>query len=234
MMMPPKVSFVVPVWDGDAYLAETLESIRSQSLQDIEIIVIDDCSPDFTPELMEWFTKLDNRIKYHRLDVNGGVCEARNYGNRLAESEVICVSDQDDLSTHHRALYSYHYLLHHPEIDCLTSDYHECNVDGFPVKKVAPLNMTKELHEKTKEPWFHSSACYRKKDILELPYRVIDNTDGTYIKVATDDYVFLTDWLNAGKKFHTTRKVLANCRRLPWSQMQTYRQLQGLQESYIL
>ena len=50
--MKPKVSFVVPVYDGDAYLAETLESIRNQSLKDIEIIVIDDCSPDFTPELM--------------------------------------------------------------------------------------------------------------------------------------------------------------------------------------
>lgn len=230
----PLVTFVIPVWDGDAYLAETLESIRIQSLKDIEVIVVDDCSPDFTPELMDWYCNLDSRIKYTRLEKNGGVCEARNYGNSLASSELICVSDQDDLSTVHRALYSYHYMLHHPEVDCLTSDYHECNVDGFPVRKVKPRDMTKELHEKTKEPWFHSSACYRKAEILALPYRNVDSTKDGVVKIATDDYVFLTDWLNAGKKFHTTRKVLANCRRLPWSQMQTYRHIQGLQESYIL
>lgn len=230
----PKVSFVIPVWDGDAYLSETLFTIINQSLKDIEIIVVDDCSPDFTPELMEFFTKLDPRIKYHRLEENGGVCEARNYGNKLAESELICVSDQDDTSTVHRALYSYHYMLHHPEVDCLTSDYHECNVDGFPVRKVRPMDMTKELHERTKEPWFHSSACYRKADIIALPYRNIDSIKDGIIQKMTDDYVFLTDWLDAGKKFHTTRKVLANCRRLPWGQMQTYRALRGSQESYIL
>ena len=64
----PKVSFVIPVYDGDAYLAETLNTIRGQSIQDIEIIVIDDCSPDFTPDLMDWFCKQDSRIVYKRLE----------------------------------------------------------------------------------------------------------------------------------------------------------------------
>src|SRR4030042_3938954 len=102
-----KVSFVIPIYDGDSYLAETLELIRNQRMKDIEIIVIDDASPDFTPDLMEWYLKQDERIKYHRFETNSGVCEARNYGNKMASSELICVCDQDDLSMLWRAGYSW-------------------------------------------------------------------------------------------------------------------------------
>src|SRR4030067_1741131 len=225
--MKPKVSFVVPVYDGDAYLAETLESIRNQSLKDIEIIVIDDCSPDFTPELMEWYIKQDVRIKYHRFEHNKGVQEARNFGNQLAESDLICVCDHDDLCTKHRALYSYHYMNHRPEIDCLTSNYWELNVDGQQINHFYDVpRMTRELFKNNGYVWFHSSACYRKKDILELPYRMVDGE--------TDDYTFLDDWTKAGKKFKTVKKVLANCRRTPWSVMQYRRKMQGLEPSYYL
>jgi teichuronic acid biosynthesis glycosyltransferase TuaG len=116
----PKVSFVVPVYDGDSYLAETINSLRGQSIQDIEIIVIDDCSPDFTPELMDWFRNQDSRIIYKRLEKNGGVCEARNYGNQLATSDIICVSDQDDLSLPWRAEFTYRFMTRQKKVDCIT------------------------------------------------------------------------------------------------------------------
>lgn len=223
----PKISFVIPTYDGDSYLAETLESIRYQSLKDIEIIVVDDHSLDFTPELMDWYVSKDDRIKYHRLDVNGGVCEARNFGNRMAQAELICANDHDDLSTKHRALHSYHFMRRHPEINCLTSSYWELDVDGNPQQRYFPEDMTKEAFDSGDFVWFHSSACYRKEDILKHPYRIGEQGE-------TDDWMLLKDWLEAGMKFKTTIKVMANCRRLPWSQMQFRRQKQGLQPSYIL
>ena len=225
--MEPKVSFVIPTYDGDSYLAETLETLRNQSLREIEIIVVDDCSPDFTPELMDHFIKLDDRIKYHRLDQNGGVQEARNYGNKLAKAELICVSDHDDLSTKHRALYSYYFMKNKLDVDCLTSAYWECDVDGDKMKHWDhPPKMDRQTFEGRNFIWFHSSACYRKEDILNMPYRQVDGE--------TDDWTFLDDWTKAGMNFHTTPKVLANCRRLPWSQMQFRRAKQGLEPSYIL
>jgi glycosyltransferase involved in cell wall biosynthesis len=223
----PKVSFVIPVYDGDAYLAETIESIRNQTEKDIEIIVIDDCSPDFTPDLMGWYIEQDSRIKYHRFDNNLGVCEARNYGNSMATADIICVSDQDDLSKPWRAAYSYLYLTHHPEVDCITSSYWECDVDGKPVNPYKGIaDMTREKFDEGKTVWMHSSCAYRKKDILEIPYREEQG--------ATDDWAFLDDWTRAGKKFKTLRPVLANCRRVPWGQMQQRRQIQGAQPSFIL
>ena len=223
----PKVSFVIPVYDGDAYLAETLESIRNQTEKDIEIVVVSDSSPDFTDDLMNWYEKKDNRIKYHKLEENKGVCEARNFGNQNATGDIICVSDQDDLSEKWRAAYSYSYLNKHPEIDCITSSYWETNVDGNKVKKWDSIpDMTKDLFDKGNFVWMHSSCAYRKKDILDLPYRTSDG--------ATDDWVFLDDWTKAGKKFKTVRPVLANCRRLPWGVMSLRRQAHGMGKNYIL
>ena len=221
----PKVSIVIPVYDGDAYLSESLESIRNQTEKDIEIIVVNDASPDYTPELMDWYVKQDPRIRFFHLEENHGVCYARNYGNERAEAEILLVSDQDDLSMPNRVEVSLAFMDAHPEIDCITSWYFNCNVDGVPVTEHHPLDITLELLEKA-EPWFHSSACYRKKDILALPYREVQG--------CTDDWVFLQDWLGAGKKFKTLSEILANCRRPPWSKMQERRAAQGMAPSYIL
>lgn len=224
--MSPLISFVIPTYDGDAYLAETINSIRGQSIQDIEIVVIDDCSPDYTPELMDWFRGQDSRIVYKRLEMNGGVVEARNYGNKLANAEIICVSDQDDLSYPYRAAYTHKFFTKVKHIDCLTSRYHEANVNGEPVNFMAPPTMSREVFESGDFIWMHSSCAYRKEDILALPYRVEEQK--------TDDWVFLDDWTKAGKKFYTAKKVLADCRRLPFGVMNTIRRHQGAPPSYIL
>jgi glycosyltransferase involved in cell wall biosynthesis len=222
----PRVSFVIPVYEGDAYLAETLETIRNQTMKDIEIIVIDDCSPDFTADLMDWYKKQDDRIVYHRFDTNSGVVHARNHGNFIAKADIICVSDQDDLSLPDRAEFSYRFLTRHKNIDCLTSAYNECNVAGTPVNFMRPMNMNRAVFENGNFVWMHSSCAYRKEDILALPYR--DESP------KTDDWVFLDDWTKAGKKFWSVTKVLANCRRLPMGVMNQRRKVNNLQPSYIL
>jgi glycosyltransferase involved in cell wall biosynthesis len=221
-----KASFVIPVYDGDAYLAETLDSILRSSLKEIEVIVIDDCSPDFTDELVKFYMMKDPRILYHRFEVNQGVEAARNFGNNLASAPIILVSDQDDLSAKHRASYSVAFLNKHPEVNCLTSAYAECNVDGQIKETFRPKTMTRELFEKGDHPWFHSSAAYRKMDILALPYRHVDGQ--------TDDYTLLDDWTKAGMKFHSANKVLGGCRRVPWGVMAQRRQAQGLGANYYL
>ena len=223
----PKCSIIIPVFQGDAYLAETIESLRNQTEKDIEIIVVNDASPDYLDDLMSWYIKQDSRIKYHLFETNRGVCEARNFGNQMAEADLLFVSDQDDLSLPDRVKDSVEFMEAHPEVDCLTGWYFECDVDGNPVKEFHPEDMTREVFERGGFVWFHSSACYRKKDILALPYR--DLNDG-----ATDDFRFLDDWTNAGKKFYTLPKVLGLCRRLPGGQMNIRREVQGLAPSYIL
>jgi glycosyltransferase involved in cell wall biosynthesis len=222
----PKCSIVIPTYNKQEYIAETIESLRNQTEKDIEIIVVNDASPDYTSDLLEWYMKQDDRIKYHVLEVNSGnAVVPRNYGNKMAQSEFICVSDHDDLSAPDRIEVSLAFMQNHPEIDCLTTAFENCDVNGKPVQRYVPEDMTKELFESGNFVWFHSSACYRKKDILEFPYRDVQG--------ATDDFIFLTDWISAGKKFKTLPEVLGFCRRLPDGIMQQRRAAQGLAGSWI-
>jgi len=126
----------------------------------------------------------------------------------------------------YRAEFTYKFFQKVKYIDCLTSAYYECNVDGQPINYMMPPRMTRKVFESGQFVWMHSSAAYRKDDILALPYRTEDQK--------TDDWVFLDDWTKAGKKFWTVKKILANCRRLPFGVMNMNRKALGLEPSYIL
>lgn len=91
----PKVSVIIPVYKVEKYLKRCVESVRNQTLRDIEIILVDDGSPDYCPQICDEFAKMDNRIKVvHKK--NGGVSAARNTGLDVAVGEYIAFVDSDD------------------------------------------------------------------------------------------------------------------------------------------
>lgn len=91
----PLVSVIVPVYGTEKYLRTCLDSILNQSLQDIEIIVIDDGSPDNSPQIIDDYASKDTRIiPIHKK--NGGVSAARNEGINIAKSEYLFLCDSDD------------------------------------------------------------------------------------------------------------------------------------------
>lgn len=88
-------SFVVPVYKVEKYLQECIDSIKNQSYQNIEIILVDDGSPDRSGEICDINAERDNRIKViHK--TNGGVSSARLAGVEAAEGEYILCVDSDD------------------------------------------------------------------------------------------------------------------------------------------
>ena len=90
-----KVSVVVPIYNVEKYIKQCVVSIRNQTLEDIEIILVDDGSPDNCPQICDEYKKLDNRIKVvHKK--NGGLSSARNAGMRVATGEYIGFVDSDD------------------------------------------------------------------------------------------------------------------------------------------
>ena len=95
MERQPLISVIVPVWNGEKYLAECMDSITSQSLQDMEIIVVDDGSTDGTWPLMERLARGDGRIRILR-QANSGVSEARNAGINMSRGRYIRFVDADD------------------------------------------------------------------------------------------------------------------------------------------
>ena len=94
-MIQPKVSVIIPIYNTDKYLPECVESVRSQTLRDIEIILVDDESPDNAPQLCDKYAKIDERVKViHKK--NGGLGYARNSGLDVAIGEYVSFIDSDD------------------------------------------------------------------------------------------------------------------------------------------
>lgn len=90
-----KVSVIMPVYNASKYLHQCLDSIVCQTLQDIEIICVDDGSSDNSLEILEEYARKDSRVKIVRQE-NGGAAAARNNGLTYAKGEYLSILDCDD------------------------------------------------------------------------------------------------------------------------------------------
>ena len=91
-----KVSVIVPVYNVAPYLEECLDSIMNQTLKEIEIICVDDCSTDTSYSILESYAKRDSRFIIIKNNINIGSGPSRNIGIRLAKGNTIIFIDSDD------------------------------------------------------------------------------------------------------------------------------------------
>lgn len=89
------VSVIVPAYNTGTYISRCLDSIVNQTLEDIEIICIDDGSVDSTPDILDDYARKDSRIRVEHVP-NGGVSKARNIGLAIAQGEFVSFVDSDD------------------------------------------------------------------------------------------------------------------------------------------
>ena len=93
--MKPKVSIIVPVYNVEKYLDRCMDSLINQTLKDIEIILVDDGSPDNCSHMCDDYAKKDSRVKVvHK--ANAGLGYARNSGLDVASGEYVAFVDSDD------------------------------------------------------------------------------------------------------------------------------------------
>lgn len=91
----PLVSVVVPIYNVELYLKECVDSILSQTYKNIEVILVDDESPDLCGKICDDYAAMDGRIKVvHKK--NGGLSDARNAGMKVATGDLITFVDSDD------------------------------------------------------------------------------------------------------------------------------------------
>ncbi len=94
--MNETVSIIVPVYKVEAYLDECVSSLAAQTYRDIEILLIDDASPDACPQICDAWAEKDSRIRViHKK--NGGAASARNAGLDAAGGTYVCFVDSDDV-----------------------------------------------------------------------------------------------------------------------------------------
>lgn len=118
-MSDPLVSVVMPVYNGEKYVVEAVESILAQTFTDYEFIVVDDGSTDSTPELLKPY--IEQGVIVHRQSKNLGLVEALNTGWRMAKGAYIAIMHADDVSLPERLSEQVTYLQSHQAVGIIGS-----------------------------------------------------------------------------------------------------------------
>lgn len=208
----PKVSVIVPVYNVEKYLPRCLNSLINQTLRDIEIILVDDESPDKSPEICDSYAQNDSRIKViHKK--NEGLGFARNSGLKIAKGEYISFIDSDDYLDNdtYENLYN---LATQNKLDAIfftfeifTNDNKSighCNstkvnyIEGNDKCKHFLLEMIGTMPEEKEDRKYQVSACtsFYNHDIIKLN-NILFHSERELI---SEDLIFNIDFLYFAKK----------------------------------
>ncbi|MFZ4400853.1 MAG: glycosyltransferase family 2 protein [Bacteroidales bacterium] len=162
-MRTPLISVLMPVYNGESFLREAIQSILNQSFSDFEFLIIDDGSTDSSYEIILSFK--DSRIRVYKNETNLGLIASLNKGVELSCGEFIARMDSDDVSYTNRLEKQLDFMKQHPDIGISGSWMHTSNL-GKIVKYP-------ETHEECKtfsffnSPLAHPTVIFRKKIFIK-------------------------------------------------------------------
>lgn len=154
----PLVSIVLPAYNAENGIRIAIESILEQTWQNMELLIVDDCSTDNTVSVIKQYITKDDRVKFFQTPTNSGPYIARNIGLMHARGEFFTVNDADDWSHAEKIEIQVKHLIDHPEIIANTSEHARLSEDlkfyrrGNPGRYIFP-NM--------------SSLMFRREVVLE-------------------------------------------------------------------
>lgn len=138
--MADLISVVVPVYKVEEYIERCIDSILNQTYRELEIILIDDGSPDRCGEICDQYSVIDNRIKViHK--TNGGLSDARNAGIQIARGEYITFLDSDDWITDNYIQTLYNLVIKK------NADVSACNFIRTDTEKIEDSNAQNIIYE---------------------------------------------------------------------------------------
>src|SRR5690625_3522873 len=163
-----EVSVLMPVYNGEKFLRESIDSILNQTFTDFEFVIVNDGSTDTTVEIINSYN--DQRIKLIS-QPNRGVSNALNTGLKHAVEKYIVRMDADDISHPTRIEKQYNFIKNNPEYKIIGSDANYITEDKeFFYRYHSPAYTHEEISEKiiTHCTFLHPSVMYVKEDIIAL------------------------------------------------------------------
>lgn len=219
-MDKPLLSFVLPTKNRVAWLGEAIMSLVTQNEPNIEIIVINDGSTDETKDLLESeYIKNDPRIKVVHHEESIGAGSSRNEGTELASADIVCQFDDDDMSVGDRAEKTVQWFKEHPESELVNFAYVRVGMLNEIMENFPGKEFDEDTFKKTGAVNFYCnpSVAYKKASFKETAGY------GKESKEATDDYLFVDNWIKAGKKIDFCPETVVLHRVLPNSMMTQFR-----------
>ena len=113
----PKISVVMPVYNREQYLRESIESILNQTFTDFEFIIVDDQSTDSSWQIIQEYANKDSRIVPLKNTDEKGCWSARNFGWNLAKGKYMAIMDSDDIALPERLQKEFDFMEQHPDVD---------------------------------------------------------------------------------------------------------------------
>jgi glycosyltransferase involved in cell wall biosynthesis len=168
--MPPEVTVLTAVRNGAGLLPETVSSVRAQTFEDWEYVIVDDASDDETPRVLRELSLTDERIRVVRRSEQGGPYAAANEGVRTAKGRYVVRIDGDDLAEAQRIERQLGYLKDTGFRAC--GSFWQRLVDGG---RVIPSAARDASSPRVLKWWYcaghvvaHSTACFEREAFQEI------------------------------------------------------------------
>jgi glycosyltransferase involved in cell wall biosynthesis len=164
-MTQPIISVVMPVYNREQYLKESIESILNQTFTDFEFIIVDDQSTDSSWQIIQDYAAKDSRIVAVKNNGKKGCYSARNCGNRLAKGKYIAVMDSDDIALPERLQTQFDFMEQNPNIDICGS---WAKTFGDRDETIKILQYHEEIRDETFFycPMIHPSVAFRNTNTI--------------------------------------------------------------------
>lgn len=140
MSSEKKVSVILPTYNGEKYLAQSIESVLSQTYQNLELIIVDDCSTDGTSEIIRLFAERDSRIRVSRNGENQKLPRSLNIGFRQAAGDYLTWTSDDNFYEDHAIETMVRALERHPDYGMVYCDMTCIYEDGVQLRR-PPLDI---------------------------------------------------------------------------------------------
>ena len=163
----PLVSVLIPTYNSELYIKNTLESILNQTYKNLEIVVIDDASTDNTVEILKRYK--DERIKLYVNSKNLGISGNMNKGIRLSHGKYLAIMDADDWSYPYRIEEQVHLMEENPEV-VLCSGYMDICDENLSFKNTRTYPITDKDIRKAivrYDPISHPASMWRMSELLK-------------------------------------------------------------------
>lgn len=170
--MSPRVSVVMPVFNGGPYLSSAIESVLAQTFDDYELVIVDDGSSDASEEVIARFAARDARVRAYRKD-NSGISDTLNLGISEARGDWIARLDADDLMLPHRLERQMAFVSADSEIVAAGSYYDIIDATSARCATLRPLPRDREELQRlldAREPltFTHPTMIYRRHIAVAL------------------------------------------------------------------
>ena len=132
------VSIITPIYKCEKFVKDTIECVLNQTYDNWELLMVDDCSPDNSADIIKKYAKDDSRIKYIKLEKNSGAAVARNKALHESKGRFIAYLDADDLWKSEKLEKQVNFMLDNNYAFTCT-DYEKIDENGNSLNKVIKI-----------------------------------------------------------------------------------------------